>query len=78
MHGKQWPIRVDEPKEEEPDKWVQPACVLCSNGYGLDIGVKDGKIVGVCGRTDDRVNHGRPGPKGPHGWKANNSSFLEK
>jgi ferredoxin-nitrate reductase len=45
-----WPERVDELKNEEPDKWVQSACVLCSNGCGMDIGVKDGRIVGVGGR----------------------------
>lgn len=30
----------------------------------MDIGVKDGKIVGVRGRAVDRVNKGRLGPKG--------------
>ncbi len=30
--------------------------------------------MGVRGRSDDRVNHGRLGPKGLHGWEANNSS----
>lgn len=69
----QWPARVDEQIEEEPDRWVQSACVLCSNGCGMDIGVKNGRIVGVRGRAVDRVNHGRLGPKGLHGWKANNS-----
>ena len=68
-----WPVRVDELTEEEPDHWVQSACVLCSNGCGMDIGVKDGRIVGVRGRAVDRVNHGRLGPKGLHGWIANNS-----
>jgi ferredoxin-nitrate reductase len=69
----QWPVRVDEHNEEAPDKWVQSACVLCSNGCGMDIGVKDGRIVGVRGRAVDRVNHGRLGPKGLHGWVANHS-----
>lgn len=32
----------------------------------MDIGVKDGKMVGVRGREDDRVNKGRLGPKGLH------------
>lgn len=32
----------------------------------MDIGVKDGKVVGVRGRTADRVNKGRLGPKGLH------------
>ena len=56
-----------------PDRWVQSCCVLCSAGCGLDIGVKDGRIVGVRGRAADRVNHGRLGPKGLHGWEANSS-----
>ncbi len=68
-----WPIRVDERTLEEPDHWVQSACVLCSNGCGLDIGVKDGRIVGVRGRAVEAVNKGRLGPKGLHGWEANNS-----
>ena len=68
-----WPVREDQRTEAEPDQWVQSACVLCSNGCGLDIGVKDGRIVGVRGRSVDAVNHGRLGPKGLHGWVANNS-----
>jgi ferredoxin-nitrate reductase len=59
--------------EDEVERWVQSACVLCSNGCGLDIAVKDDRIVGVRGRADDRVNHGRLGPKGLYGWQANNS-----
>ena len=70
---KDWPVRVDERVEENPDKWVHSTCVLCSNGCGLEIGVKDGKIVGVRGRANDPVNHGRLGPKGLHGGIANNS-----
>lgn len=68
-----WPVRVDERTVEEPERWVQSACILCSNGCALDIGVRDGRIVGVRGREVDRVNHGRLGPKGLHGWVANNS-----
>lgn len=69
----QWPVRVDFRTVEEPDHWVNSACILCSNGCGMDIGVKDGRIVGVRGHAHDRVNHGRLGPKGLHGWEANNS-----
>ncbi|WP_311182690.1 molybdopterin oxidoreductase family protein [Hymenobacter volaticus] len=69
----QWSVRVDERLEVEPDHWVQSACVLCSNGCGVDIGVKEGRIVGVRGRAVDSVNHGRLGPKGLNGWVANNS-----
>src|SRR5215218_5405568 len=68
-----WPLRVDQHVTERPDDWVQSCCVLCSVGCGLDIGVKDGRIVGVRGRGVDRVNKGRLGPKGLHGWEANNS-----
>jgi anaerobic selenocysteine-containing dehydrogenase len=71
--GGEWPVRVDENAPDDVDKWVQSACVLCSHGCGLDIGVRDGVIVGVRGRGVDRVNHGRLGPKGLYGWQANNS-----
>jgi anaerobic selenocysteine-containing dehydrogenase len=70
----EWPERVDEYVTDAPDEWVQSACVLCSIGCGMDIGVKDGRIVGVRGRVDDRTNHGRLGPKGLYGWQANNSA----
>jgi anaerobic selenocysteine-containing dehydrogenase len=76
--GEEWPRRVDMKladgiAPEEVDRWVQSACVLCSNGCGMDIAVKDDRIVGVRGRAIDPVNHGRLGPKGLFGWQANNS-----
>jgi anaerobic selenocysteine-containing dehydrogenase len=74
--GQPWPTRVDtylapgiEP--ESVDRWVQSAAVLHSNGDGLDIAVKDGRIVGVRGRAVDRVNRGRLDPKDMFGWQAN-------
>jgi ferredoxin-nitrate reductase len=60
---------VDGVDPEGVDRWVGSACVLCSNGCGLEIAVKDGRMVGVRGRADDRVNHGRLGPKGLFGWQ---------
>ena len=72
--GGDWPIRVDEEVDGEVERWVQSACVLCSHGCALDIGVRDGRIVGVRGRGVDRVNHGRLGPKGLYGWQANNAA----
>jgi anaerobic selenocysteine-containing dehydrogenase len=77
--GASWPARVDVEltagvTEADVERWVPSACVLCSNGCGLDIAVAGGRMVGVRGRVDDRVNHGRLGPKGLHGWKANLSS----
>lgn len=47
--------------------------MLCSNDCGMDIAVKDERIVGVRGRADNVVNHDRLGPKGLNGWAANNS-----
>ncbi|UYP19206.1 nitrate reductase [Rhodococcus sp. Z13] len=77
--GQRWPTRVDrhlEPglTEADIDRWVQSASVLHSNGDGLDIAVRDGRIVGVRGRAVDRVNHGRLDPKDLFGWQANGSS----
>ena len=70
--GTVWPARVDlrlEPgiAEADVDRWVQSACLLCSNGCGCDIAVKDGRMVGIRGRATDVVNHGRLGPKGLYG-----------
>ena len=64
-----WPVRVDQTlsqgvTEDDVDRWVQSACVLCSNGCACDIAVKDGAMVGIRGRAGDLVNHGRLGPKG--------------
>ena len=71
-----WPVRVDTfldggVAEAQVDRWVQSACVLRSNGCGLDIAVAGGRMVGVRGRAGDRVDHGRLGPKGLFGWQAN-------
>src|SRR5215213_7577219 len=76
--GDRWPTRVDtylEPGVDpgDVDTWVQSASILHSNGDGVDIAVKDGRIVGVRGREGDRVNHGRLGPKDLFGWQANHS-----
>lgn len=60
--GDEWSVRVDERVLEELDRWVQSACVLCYNGCGMDIGVKNGRIVGVRGREIDIVNRGRLSP----------------
>lgn len=69
--GSDWSTRVDlhldGVAEHEVERWVQSACVLCSNGCGCEIAVKDGRMVGVRGRATDRVNRGRLGPKGLYG-----------
>src|SRR3954452_18900419 len=73
--GTVWPARVDMHlaegvAEADIERWVQSACLLCSNGCGCDIAVSGGRMVGVRGRAQDVVNHGRLGPKGLYGsWQ---------
>lgn len=77
-----WPVRVDLHleaglTESDVDRWVQSACVLCSNGCACDIAVKDGRMVGIRGRAGDVVNHGRLGPKGLYGsWQWSRTDRL--
>ncbi len=76
--GEQWPERLDchyadGVSEDDVQSWGQSASILHSDGDAMDIAVKDGRIVGVRGRTADRVNRGRLGPKDLFGWQANNS-----
>jgi ferredoxin-nitrate reductase len=72
-HRGAWPVRSDWRVTQPVDRWVPGVCLLCSTGCGLDVGVHNGRIVGVRGRPNDRVNHGRLGPKGLHGWAANHA-----
>ncbi|MBS9534579.1 nitrate reductase [Mycobacterium sp. M1] len=79
--GTQWPARVDQYLADgltaaDVDRWVRSACLLCSNGCGVEIAVRDGRIVGVRGRPEDRVNHGRLGPKGLYGWQGQQRDRL--
>jgi anaerobic selenocysteine-containing dehydrogenase len=76
--GEEWPVRVDAHlaeglTEDDVQRWVPTASLLHSNGDAMDIAVRDGRIVGVRGRADDRVNHGRLGPKDLYGWQANHA-----
>jgi anaerobic selenocysteine-containing dehydrogenase len=73
--GTVWPARVDLHladglTEDQVDRWVPSACLLCSNGCGCEIAVKDGRMAGIRGRATDVVNHGRLGPKGLYGSTA--------
>jgi anaerobic selenocysteine-containing dehydrogenase len=82
--GAAWPIRVDEHLADgltsaDVDRWVRSACVLCSNGCGCEIAVRDGRMVGIRGLAGDRVNHGRLGPKGLYGsWQWARSDRLTR
>ncbi|MFG2352095.1 molybdopterin oxidoreductase family protein [Streptomyces sp. NPDC048521] len=77
--GAPWPARTDQHlapglTEDDVERWVQSVSLLHSNGDAMDIAVRHGRIVGVRGRTGDRVNRGRLGPKDLYGWQANNSA----
>ncbi|MEV6211457.1 nitrate reductase [Kitasatospora sp. NPDC051914] len=77
--GEPWPARVDSflapgVGTESVEHWAQSASLLHSNGDAMDIAVADGRIVGVRGRSGDRVNRGRLGPKDLFGWQANHSA----
>src|SRR3954454_4773717 len=73
--GADWPERVDRhlAPGAQPERWVQTASVLHSDGDAYDLAVQDGRIVGVRGRAEDRVNRGRLGPKDLYGWQATQS-----
>ncbi|MEV4002777.1 molybdopterin-dependent oxidoreductase [Actinomadura sp. NPDC049753] len=73
--GEEWPVRVDTFLEEgvsaqDVDRWVPTASILHSNGDGMDIAVKDGRMVGVRGAAGDRINRGRLDPKDLYGWQS--------
>ncbi|MFG1664629.1 molybdopterin oxidoreductase family protein [Streptomyces sp. Y7] len=77
--GAVWPVRVDSYLEpgvtaDMVERWVPTASLLHSNGDAMDVAVAGGRIVGVRGRPDDRVNHGRLGPKDLFGWQANHAT----
>ncbi len=76
--GTPWPARTDMHLapglgEGDVERWARSASLLHSNGDAMDIAVREGRIVGVRGRTTDRVNRGRLGPKDLYGWQGNNS-----
>ncbi|GLW72842.1 nitrate reductase catalytic subunit [Kitasatospora phosalacinea] len=72
--GQPWPVRRDAYLTGDGvDRWVPTASLLHSNGDAMDVAVRDGRIVGVRGRADDRVNRGRLGPKDLFGWQANHA-----
>lgn len=46
------------------DHWVNSTCGYCSVGCGMQLGVKDGRVVSVRGNPDHPVNKGKLCPKG--------------
>lgn len=77
--GEPWPVRVDQHladgvAEGDVERWVKTASVLHSDGDAMDLAIAGGRIVGVRGRGEDRVNRGRLGPKDLFGWQATQSA----
>jgi ferredoxin-nitrate reductase len=77
--GEPWPARLDMHlaagvAEADVERWVPTASVLHSNGDGLELAVAGGRLVGVRGRPEDRVNHGRLDVKDLFGWSANSAA----
>jgi hypothetical protein len=75
--GEDWSVRVDQfleegVSEDKVDCWAQTASLHHSDGDGLDLAIKDGRIVGVRGRAIDRVSRGRVDPKDLFVWQAYN------
>jgi anaerobic selenocysteine-containing dehydrogenase len=46
------------------ERWVNSTCGYCSVGCGMQLGVRDGKVVSVRGNPDHPVNLGKLCPKG--------------
>lgn len=46
------------------DSWVNSTCGYCSVGCGMQLGVRNGKVVSVRGDPDHPVNTGKLCPKG--------------
>lgn len=46
------------------DRWVNSTCGYCSVGCGMQLGVRDGKVVSVRGNPHHPVNRGKLCPKG--------------
>ena len=46
------------------DRWVNSTCGYCSVGCGIQLGVKDGRVVSVRGNPDHPANLGKLCPKG--------------
>jgi anaerobic selenocysteine-containing dehydrogenase len=46
------------------DRWINSTCGYCSVGCGMQLGVKDGRVVSVRGNPSHPVNLGKLCPKG--------------
>ncbi|HEV2325778.1 MAG TPA: nitrate reductase [Terracidiphilus sp.] len=51
-------------ERKHADKWVNTTCGYCSVGCGMQLGVKEGRVVSVRGNPNHPVNTGKLCPKG--------------
>lgn len=51
-------------ERKHADRWVNTTCGYCSVGCGMQLGVKEGRVVSVRGNPDHPVNRGKLCPKG--------------
>ncbi len=51
-------------ERKHADTWVNSTCGYCSVGCGMQLGVRDGRVVSVRGNPDHPVNRGKLCPKG--------------
>jgi len=51
-------------KSKHADTWVKSTCGYCSVGCGMELGVRDGKVVSVRGNPNHPVSAGKLCPKG--------------
>lgn len=58
------PILGFTSSRKHADRWVNSTCGYCSVGCGMQLGVKDGRVVSVRGNPDHPVNAGKLCPKG--------------
>ena len=62
--------------DDDVDRWVPSACVLCSNGCGLDIAVRTARWSACGAASTTASTEGRLGPKGLLGWQGQRSGRL--
>ncbi len=58
------PVLGYSSSRKHADRWVNSTCGYCSVGCGMQLGVKDGRVVSVRGNPDHPVNAGKLCPKG--------------
>lgn len=58
------PVLGFSAERKHADKWVDSTCGYCSVGCGMQLGVKNGRVVSVRGNPNHPVNLGKLCPKG--------------